>query len=67
MKVKLQKQFSYEYNGKRHFKHVLIVPDDAVKELGWNGGQDLEIRVEKGQLIAEVKKAEKKRLENIKK
>lgn len=61
MKAKLQKQLSYEYKGKRHFKHVLIVPDDAVKELGWNGGQDLEIKVEKGRLIVEVKK-QKKRL-----
>ena len=60
MKAKLQKQLAYEYKGKRHFKYVLVVPDDAIDKLGWKGGQDLEIDVENGRLIAEAK-VEKKR------
>jgi site-specific DNA-cytosine methylase len=40
-------------------KHVLVIPDDAVKELGWNGDQDLEIRVENRRLIVEVKRQKK--------
>ncbi len=57
--MKLQKQLAYEYKGKQYFKHVLVVPDDTVKELGWNGGQDLEIRVENRRLIVEAKKQKK--------
>lgn len=60
MKAKLQKQLAYEYKGKRHFKHVLVVPDDTINELGWKKGQDLEIRVEKGRLVAEMKNLEER-------
>lgn len=60
MKAKLQKQPAYEYKGKRHFKHVLVVPDDAINELGWKKGQDLGIRVEKGRLVAEMKNLEER-------
>lgn len=61
MKAKLQKQFAYNYKGKQHFKHVLVVPDDAIDELGWKGGQDLEIDVENGKLMVEIQKTGKKR------
>ena len=57
MKAKLQKQLAYEYKGKRHFKHVLVVPDDAINELGWKGGQELEVRTENGKLTVELKKS----------
>ncbi len=50
MKAKLQKQQAYKYKGKAHFKHVIVIPDEAINELGWQGGQELEILVSNGKL-----------------
>lgn len=61
MKAKLQKQLAYKYNGKEYFKHVLVVPNEAVNQLGWQGSEEIEITVEDRRLIAEVKKGGKKR------
>ena len=55
MKVKLQKQFAYKYKEKKYYKHVIVVPDDAVTELCLKGGQELELTVTKGQLIVKPK------------
>lgn len=49
--VKLQKRFAYEYNDKKHFKHIVTIPEDTLEELGWKGGIDLEQKIEKGKLI----------------
>lgn len=53
MKAKLQKQQPYKYKDKRHFKHVIVVPEEAVNELGWEGGQELELSTKDGRLIIE--------------
>jgi len=45
MKAKLQKQLSYKYKDKKVFKHVVVIPDDAISQLGWKGGQELEITI----------------------
>lgn len=55
MKAKLQKQLAYKYKDKQHFKHVIVIPDDAITELGWKGGQELELTVKEGQLIIKLK------------
>lgn len=54
MKVKFQKQQAYKYKGKPHFKHVIVVPDEAVNLLNWKGGQELELTVNEGKLIIEL-------------
>jgi hypothetical protein len=51
MKAKLQKQLAYKYKEKKHYKHVIVVPDNAITELGWKGGQELKLTVKRGQLI----------------
>ncbi len=51
MKAKLQKQLAYKYKEKTHYKHVIIVPDEAITELGWKGGQELDLSVQDGHLI----------------
>jgi len=56
MKATLQKQLAYKYKDKQHFKHVIVVPDEAINELGWKGGQELDLKVRGGQLIATLKK-----------
>ena len=55
MKAKLQKQLAYKYKEKKHYKHVIVVPDEAITELCWKGGQELEVTVKDGKLIAEPK------------
>lgn len=55
MKAKLQKQKAYAYKGKQHFKHVLVIPEDAVNELKWQNVQELEINIKNGKLIIEAK------------
>ena len=32
---------------------VIVVPDEAITELGWKGGQELELAVADGKLIVE--------------
>jgi hypothetical protein len=56
MKAKLQKQQAYKYKDKQHFKHVIVIPDEAITELGWKGGQELELIVKDAQLVIEPKK-----------
>ncbi len=58
MKAKLQKQLAYKYKEKRQFKHVIVIPEEAVSELGWKGGQELELNVKDGKLIVEKKNNE---------
>jgi len=55
MRAKLQKQLAYKYKEKKHYKHVIVVPDEAITELGWKGGQELELTVKDGKLIAELR------------
>jgi len=54
MKAKLQKQLAYKYKEKKHYKHVIVVPDEAITELGWKGGQQLDLTVKDGKLVAEL-------------
>jgi len=61
MKAKLQKQLAYKYKDKHHYKHVIVIPDDAINELGWKGGQELELIVKNGQLIVKIKKSGEKK------
>lgn len=51
MKAKLQKQLAYKYKGKKHYKHVIVVPDEAITELGWKGGEELELVIKNGKLV----------------
>jgi hypothetical protein len=55
MKAKLQKQLAYKYKEKKHYKHVIVVPDEAINELGWQGGQELELTIKDCRLVLETK------------
>lgn len=55
MKAKLQRHFSYEYKGKKVYKHVIVVPEEALGKLGWKAGQELDLEVNDGKLIVEQK------------
>ncbi len=58
IKAKLQKQLAYKYKQKNVYKHVIVVPDDSIAELGWKGGQELELCAKNGKLVIEAKKTE---------
>ena len=58
MKVKLQKQFAYKYKNKKHYKHVIVIPEEAIHQLGWEAGEELEIRVNDRKLVVGVNKNE---------
>jgi antitoxin component of MazEF toxin-antitoxin module len=55
MKAKLQKQLAYKYKEKKHYKHVIVIPDEAINELSWKGGQELEITIKNHQLVIAIK------------
>ena len=39
--AKLQKQWSYQYKDTEHFKHVVVLPEKLVEQIGWVAGQEL--------------------------
>ena len=55
MKSKLQKQLDYKDKDKCQYKHVIVIPEEAVNELGWNDGQHLELTITDWRLIIEAK------------
>lgn len=61
MKTTLQKQLAYKYKEKRQYKHVIIIPEEAVTELGWTGGQELELSVKDCRLVIETKNSEERK------
>lgn len=65
MRAKLQKQLAYKYKDKQHFKHVIVIPDEAITELGWKGGQELELDVKNRRLIVEAKTHSKQQNEGV--
>jgi len=51
MKPELQKQFAYKYKGKKHYKHVIVIPEEITHKLGWEAGEELEIRINDRKLV----------------
>ena len=49
--MKLQKHLAYKYKDKKHYKHVLNIPQSALRQLGWKPGERLEHAVENGRLV----------------
>jgi hypothetical protein len=60
VKAKLQKQLAYKYKGKRQYKHVIVIPEEAINELCWQGGQALELNVKDGRLVIEKNRTAEK-------
>jgi bifunctional DNA-binding transcriptional regulator/antitoxin component of YhaV-PrlF toxin-antitoxin module len=55
MKTKLQKQLECTEKDKRQYRHVIVIPEEAVNELGWNDGRPLELTIADWRLIIETK------------
>jgi len=56
MKATLQKHFAYKYKKKQHFKHVIVIPEEAILQLGWEAGQKLKVEVNDNKLIVGIDK-----------
>lgn len=50
-KAKLQKHFAYRYKDKDHYKHVVIISEELIRELGWQTGVEVEQRVDGDNLV----------------
>lgn len=55
MKAKLQEQLPCKYKDRKVYEQVLAVPDEAITELGWKGGQNVDFSVKDGKLLVELK------------
>jgi len=40
--MKLQRQIAYKYKDETRYKHVVVIPNETIKELGWKVGEELE-------------------------
>ena len=54
--MKLQKQIAYKYKDKSRFKHVIVIPNNTIKKLGWKAGEELENSVNGKTLILKPKR-----------
>jgi bifunctional DNA-binding transcriptional regulator/antitoxin component of YhaV-PrlF toxin-antitoxin module len=54
--VKLQKRFAYKYKDKEHYKHIIIIPDEIVEQLGWKEGIEIEPKVKDNELVLTIQK-----------
>ena len=52
--MKLQKQIAYKYKDRKHYKYVIVLPEDTVSKLGWKEGQDLRPEIDGSRLIIEL-------------
>ena len=51
--MKLQKQVSRVYQGKKYAKYVVVLNSELVEELDWKEGQELKSKIKDGKLIVE--------------
>lgn len=58
--MKLQKHLAYEYKGKKHYKYVIVIPEEMVNQLGWKAGQELDGLVNDNELIVKGGKGNEK-------
>jgi formylmethanofuran dehydrogenase subunit D len=58
--MKIQKRFLRNYNKKDYYKYIVNLPPLVLKESGIDYGEDVEIKSEKGKIIIEKKKNNKK-------
>jgi bifunctional DNA-binding transcriptional regulator/antitoxin component of YhaV-PrlF toxin-antitoxin module len=55
--VKLQKRFAYKYKNKEHYKHIIVIPENAINKLGWKSGEELDTVIEEEALVVKPIKA----------
>jgi hypothetical protein len=53
--MKLQKQLSRKYGGKKYPKYMVTIPPKTIEEVGWELGTDLEAVVIDGKIVLRPK------------
>ncbi|MDD4352910.1 MAG: hypothetical protein PHN56_00480 [Candidatus Nanoarchaeia archaeon] len=53
--MKLQKQSTGKQGNKEYSKYVIVLPSKAIKQLEWNGTEELEYEIEGKKLIIKTK------------
>ncbi|HQI57948.1 MAG TPA: hypothetical protein PKZ06_02490 [Candidatus Pacearchaeota archaeon] len=48
--MKIQKHLSHKRGNKIYYKHVLVLPNNLVKESGFKEGDELEAEARKGEI-----------------
>ncbi len=51
--MRLIKQHGRKYEGKDYFKYIVVIPNKIINELGWKGGEDLDIERKGKKIIIE--------------
>jgi len=49
--VRLQKRFAYKYKDKEHYKYVVTIPSDTIKQLEWSPQTELSLVVSNKTLV----------------
>ena len=49
--MKILKEKSREYKGKKYYKFKINLPEDALKDAGFNEGDELKAVVKKGEVM----------------
>jgi hypothetical protein len=50
MRMKILKEKSREYNGKPYYKYKINLPENSLKEAGFQSGDELEAEAKKGEI-----------------
>ena len=53
--MRLAKEKSREYKGKAYYKYLIFLPNKIRKKLGWEAGDELEVDVERKNLVIRKK------------
>ena len=56
LNMKIQKRFLRKYNNKDYYKYVVNIPPMIIKEAGLEYGEEVEIHVEKGNIVLRKKR-----------
>ncbi len=51
--MRLIKQHGRKYGDKDYYKYIVVIPNKIIEEVGWKGGEDLDIEVKKDKVIIE--------------
>lgn len=52
--MKLQRQLAYKYKDTKHYKWVVVIPENVLNQLGWKAGEDLKPIIDEDKLIIKL-------------
>lgn len=49
--MKLQAHVSRKIENKTYVKHVIVIPPEIIKKLGWESGKEIDYRINRKKLV----------------